>query len=226
MISGVKSGLGQPLGTRVVSFKGGNLLQCLVLVAPRVGWITVEQLKRCGPSIQETVQVTKGTAINTPGGCNLPFQDHKIYGEDSIRHAASDTCIFDWNWDAKRVLRNICTPQFLQAMQLLEHEAEVILFETEGILQQLYLDFERKESRDVFGWAKWITPLISAVISFVLSIFVMGFVRQYLHAQKNRQRRPTKPSHPETARIQGDFAPAPPPPVYRSEVPVTYFHRL
>ena len=56
--------------------------------------------KKCGPSIQETIQVTKGTAINIPGGCNLQLEDHKIYGEDSIRHAASDTRIFDWNWDA------------------------------------------------------------------------------------------------------------------------------
>ena len=70
----------------------------------------------------------------------MKLEDHKIYGEESIRHSTSETRIFDWNWDAKRVLRNICTPQFLQAMQLLEHEAEVILFETEGILQQLYLD--------------------------------------------------------------------------------------
>ena len=102
-------------------------------------------------------------------------------------------------------------------MQDLEHEASVISLEVDW-------DFERRESRDVFGWAKWITPLISAVISFVLSIFVMGFVRLYLHARRNRQCNPAKPAYSETARIQVDFAQASPPPVYRSEVPVTYSH--
>ena len=49
--------------------------------------------KKCGPSIQETVQIIEGTAINIPGGFNLQLEDHKIYGEDSIRHDASDTQI-------------------------------------------------------------------------------------------------------------------------------------
>ena len=182
--------------------------------------------KKCGPSIQETVQVTKGTTINIPGGWNLQLEDHKIYGEDSIWHAASDTQIFDWNWEAKRVLRNISTPQFLQATQELEHKAGVISFETEDVLQQVDLDFERQESCNVFGWAKWITPLISAFISFMMSIFVMGFVRLYLHARRNRQCNPAKPAYSETARIQVDFAQASPPPVSRSEVPVTYSHWL
>ena len=99
--------------------------------------------KKCGPSIQENVLVTEGTAINIPGGCNLQLEDHKIYGEDSIRPAASDTQIFDWNWVAKRVLRNISTPQFLQAMLELKHLAGVISFETKDTLQQEDLDYER-----------------------------------------------------------------------------------
>ena len=105
------------------------------------------------------------------------MEDHNIYGDDSIRHTESNTQIFDWNWDAKRVIRNILTPQFLQAMQELEHEAGVISFEPEDILQQVDLDIERRESRDVFGWPKWITPLMVAGISFILSIFVKGFLR-------------------------------------------------
>ena len=141
----------------------------------------------------------------------MQLEDHKIYGEDSIRTEVSDTRIFDWNWDAKRVLRNISTPQFLQAMQELEHEAGVISFETEDILQQVDLDFERREARDVFGWAKWITPMISAIISFVLSMFVMGFVRLFIHAYPNQW---PKPAQPETDRVQVEFPQAPAPPVY------------
>ena len=67
-------------------------------------------------------------------------------------------------------------------MQEMEHEAGVISFETEEILQQVDLDFERRESSNLFSWAKWITPLIAAFISFVQSIFVMGFLRLYLQA--------------------------------------------
>ena len=153
----------------------------------------------------------------------MQLEDHKIYREDSIRTKVSDTQIFDWSWDAKRVLRNISTPQFPLAMQELEHEAGVISFETEDILQQVDLDFKRREARNLFSWAKWVTPLISAVISFVLSMFVMGFVRLFLHAHRNPN---PKPAQPETARVQVEFAQAPAPPVYRSEVPVTYSHRL
>ena len=180
--------------------------------------------KKCGPN-QETVQITEGTAFNIPGGCNLKLVDYKIYGEYSLRHATDDTRIFDWNWDAKRVLQNISDPQFLQAMQEMEHEAGVISFETEEILQQVDLDFERRESSNLFSWAKWIAPLIAAFISFVQSIFVMGFLRLYLQARRNRRPNSAKPAAPETARIQVDFGNVTPPPVYRFEVSVTYSHR-
>ena len=52
--------------------------------------------KKCGPN-QETIKITEGTAVNIPRGCNLKLEDHRIYGEDSIRHATADTRIFDWN---------------------------------------------------------------------------------------------------------------------------------
>ena len=173
------------------------------------------------------MQITEGTAVNILGGCNLQLEDHKIYGEDSMRTKVSETLIFDWNWDAKRVLRNISTPQFLQAMQELEQTAGVVSFETEDILQQVALDFERGEARDLFSWAKWVTPLISAVISFVLSIFVLGFVRLFLHAHRNRR---PKPDQQEAARVQVEFtqAQAQAPPAYQPAyqppptVPVTY----
>ena len=114
-------------------------------------------------------------------------------------------------------------------MQELEQAAGVISFETEDILQQVDLDFERQEARDLFSWAKWVTPLISAVISFVLSIVVLGFVRLFLHAHRNRN---PKSAPPEAARLQVEFAqaqvPAPPvyQPAYPQEVAVTYSHGM
>ena len=39
-------------------------------------------------------------------------------------------------------------------MRELEQEAGVISFETEDILQQVDLDFERRESSNLFSWAK------------------------------------------------------------------------
>ena len=103
----------------------------------------------------------------------MKLEDHKIYGEESIRHSTSETRIFDWNWDAKGVLRNITMPQFIQAMRELENEASVISFETEDILQQVDLNSERRESSNLYSWAKWITPLIAAYVSFMLSIFYL-----------------------------------------------------
>ena len=44
--------------------------------------------KKCGPN-QETIQITEGTAISIPGGCNVKLEDRKIYKEESIRHSTS-----------------------------------------------------------------------------------------------------------------------------------------
>ena len=103
---------------------------------------------REGTEDQETIQITGGTTISIQGGFHV---NHKIYGEESIRHSTLDTRIFDWNWDAKRLLRNITTPQFIQVMWELEHKAGVISFETEDILQQVDSDIERHESNNLFG---------------------------------------------------------------------------
>ena len=128
--------------------------------------------KKCGPN-QETIQITEEHPSLSTGGCNVKLEDHKIYGEESIRHSTSETRIFDWNWDAKGVLRNITMPQFIQAMRELENEASVISFEMEDILQQVDLNSERRESSNLYSWAKWITPLIAAYVSFMLSIFYL-----------------------------------------------------
>ena len=105
--------------------------------------------KKCGPN-QETIQITEEHPSLSTGGCNVKLEDHKIYGEESIRHSTSETRIFDWNWDAKGVLRNITMPQFIQAMRELENEASVISSETEDILQQADLNSERRESSNLY----------------------------------------------------------------------------
>ena len=112
----------------------------------------------------------------------------------------------------------------LSSSKPLEHRAGVISFETEDILQQVDLDFEHRESSNLFSWAKWVTPLLVAFVSFVLSIFVMGFVRLYLQARENRQPTSTKYSAPEAAQIKVDFGNVTLTTIHRHEPPVTYSH--
>ena len=118
----------------------------------------------------------------------MKLDDHQIYGEESIQHTSkAKTQVFDWKWDAKRVLRNISQPEFLRAVHELEESAGVVSFETEDVLQQVDLNFERQENRNYFSWAKWITPVIAGVISFILSIIVVGLFRTYLRFRRPRR---------------------------------------
>ena len=55
----------------------------------------------------------------------------------------SEPKIFDWRWDAKRILKNISESQYKDAICKLEHEAGMISFETEDILQQVNLNLEK-----------------------------------------------------------------------------------
>ena len=58
--------------------------------------------KICGPN-QERIQITKGSSISIPRGCQVKLEDHQIYGEESLRHQATESQIFDWKWDTKRI---------------------------------------------------------------------------------------------------------------------------
>ena len=143
--------------------------------------------KICGPH-QEHIQISEGTEVEVPGGCKMKLDDHQIYGEESIQHTSKvKTQVFDWKWDAKRVLSNISQPEFLRAVHELEESAGVVSFETEDVLQQVDLNFERQENRNYFSWAKWITPVIAGVISFILSIIVVGLFRTYLRFRRPRR---------------------------------------
>ena len=56
----------------------------------------------------------------------------------------------------------------------------MILFETEDILQQVDLNFEKFESKVLFGWEKWITPLILGLIYFVIDMILLGLTLAYV----------------------------------------------
>ena len=118
------------------------------------------------------------------------MEDHQIYGEESVDLPGSEPKIFNWRWDAKRILKNISESQFKAAIHELKHKTGMISFETEDILQQVDLNFEKIESNDIFGWAKWITPLISGFIYFTVAMILLGVGKAY-YARYQAQRSPT-----------------------------------
>ena len=57
----------------------------------------------------------------------------------------------------------------------------MISFETEDILQQVNLNFERHESSNLFGWAEWVTPLITGLAYGLTAIDRYGLFFSYCH---------------------------------------------
>jgi hypothetical protein len=188
----------QPADERVFKMKADEYLVYTnkELVATRI----------CGAE-SEQMQITEGTRIKVPTGCRVRLVDHQIYGEDSFKYSHQETQIFDWTWDAQRLIRNVSGEAFKTALQELEHEAGMLSFETEDILQQIHLDNDRREARDYFGWAKWITPLISGFMSCVVSIAIIGFLRLYLIYRSRAQSPQTLPVH---LQLGGSYPSAPP----------------
>ena len=80
----------------------------------------------------------------------------------------------------------------------------MISFETADILQQVDLNFEKFESKVLFGWGKWIAPLISGLIYFVIDMILLGLTLAYVRyhsacASQSRLRPPqTTTSIPAT----------------------------
>ena len=159
--------------------------------------------RTCGAA-QTQLQITEGTRINVSAGCNVRLEDHQIYGEESTVLPGSEPKVFDWRWDAKRILKNISESQFQAAIRELEHEAGMISFETEDILQQVDLNFEKEEAHDTFGWAKWITPLISGAIYFTVTMILLGVGKAYYaHYQAQRSPKPSAPAYTITMENPG-----------------------
>ena len=149
--------------------------------------------RTCGAT-QTQLQITEGTTIKISAGCNVQLGDRQIYDKESVVLPGSEPKVFDWRWDAKRILKNISESQFKDAIHELEHEAGMISFETKDILQQVDLNFEKVEFHNLFGWAKWITPLISGYIYFTVAMILLGVGKAY-YARYQAQRTPT-PSAP------------------------------
>ena len=80
----------------------------------------------------------------------------------------------------------------------------MISFETEDILQQVDLNFEKEEAHDTFGWAKWITPLISGAIYFTVTMILLGVGKAYYaHYQAQRSPKPSAPAYTITMENPG-----------------------
>ena len=72
--------------------------------------------RTCGAT-QTQLEITEGTRINISAGCNVRLVDHQIYGEESSVLPGSEPKVFDWKWDAKRILKNISESQFKDAIR-------------------------------------------------------------------------------------------------------------
>ena len=187
----------QPAAERVFKLRGHKYLVYTRkdLLAPRT----------CGAA-QTQLEINEGTRINISAGCNVRLEDHQIYGEESVILPGSEHKIFNWRWDAKRILKNISESQFKDAIHELGHEAGMIHFETEDILQQVDLNFEKVESLDIFGWAKWITPLLSGFIYFTVAMILLGVSKAY-YARYQAQRSPTSSAPAYTINMENPGQP-------------------
>ena len=65
----------------------------------------------CG-SRQEQVQILEGTTLKIPDKCNIQLRDHMIYGEKSLQTTVEAPKVFDWKWEAKRLLHYITESHF------------------------------------------------------------------------------------------------------------------
>ena len=64
--------------------------------------------------------------------------------------------------------------QFEDAIRELEQEASMISFETEDILQQVNLNFENHETSNIFGWPKWVTPILTSLAFGLTGMILWG----------------------------------------------------
>jgi len=145
----------------------------------------------CG-SKHKTLSITEGTVLNVGPGCRIKLAEHQIYGESSFTKTFQEPSIFNWNWDAQRVLRNHSGPQLLDAIANLQHEAGMTSFETEDLLQQmeiqqlqLQVDILKQERLDLqlnnpLSMFHWIGIGISALVTFITVTALAVCARRYV----------------------------------------------
>lgn len=194
----------QPADERVYKLQGSDFLVYTnrELLAERI----------CG-NRHDSVQIREGTIVSVPQGCRLKLEQHQIYGEVGIHRGFESPKIFDWTWDAQRVLRNHSGPELASAIQAMEHEAGMSSFETEDLLQQMDLHRLQKELEKTkeetleintslnnpFGLVHWIAAILSSITTFVSTLIV---IKLALWFQARRAMKPTAPPMPASINYQ------------------------
>ena len=172
----------QPADERVFKLQGSDFLIYTNrdLITERI----------CGDR-HEQVHVKEGSVVSVPQGCRLKLEQHQIYGEVGLHRGFETPQIFEWTWDAQRVLRNHSGPDLVAAIAAMEHEAGMLSFETEDLLQQMELNRlevelnkTRTETLDLstslnnpFGWVHWVSAVISCFTTFISTMMFLGFLR-------------------------------------------------
>jgi len=189
----------QPADERVFKLQGSDFL----IYTNRE--IVTERI--CG-NRHDQVQIREGSIVSVPQGCRLKLESHQIYGEVGINRGFEAPHIFEWTWDAQRILRNHSGLSLSQAIEAMEHEAGMYSFETEDLLQQMDLQRLEKELEKAqnetlqlsstvnnpFGLMHWMLAIISCVVTFVSTILLIGFLRWY--NQRRLQHQPSAPVAP------------------------------
>ena len=202
----------QPADERVFKLQGSEFLIYTnrELVAERI----------CGKQ-HDSIQITEGSVVQIPQGCRMKLEQHQIYGEVGYSRDFQTSKIFDWTWDAQRVLRNHSGSTLANAIAAIEHEAGMSSFETEDVLQQMELlalqqrldkaDEETRRYSDPFQWIHWVSAIISSIGTFV-SIMIMGAFIKWL--RRRHQANTASAPRPDQTAIHGPpgllYQPAPP----------------
>jgi hypothetical protein len=191
----------QPADERVFKLKGSDFLVYTnrELMAERI----------CGEK-HDSVQIREGTIVSVPQGCRLKLEQHQIYGEVGIHRGFENPKIFDWTWDAQRVLRNHSGPELASAIQAMQHEAGMASFETEDLLQQMDLHRLQEELNKAqletvkintslnnpFGIVHWIAAILSSLTTFVSTLLVIKFIQWIQNRRTLKASAPPLPMAP------------------------------
>jgi hypothetical protein len=192
----------QPADERVFKLRGSDFLVYTnrELMAERI----------CGER-HDSVQIREGTIVSVPQGCRLKLEQHQIYGEVGIHRGFENPKIFDWTWDAQRVLRNHSGPELASAIQAMQHEAGMASFETEDLLQQMDLHRLQEELNKAqletvkintslnnpFGIVHWIAAILSSLTTFVSTLLVIKFVQWIQNRRSLKASAPPLPMAPQ-----------------------------
>jgi hypothetical protein len=122
------------------------------------------------------LHIRAGTQIGVESECRVHLEDHRIYGEENQVVDLGQVQIFDWFWDATRIIRNASKSVFQQAIRDLEHASGQLRMEPDEILQRIDFNEEKIEWNDSYSWAKWISPIIMSGFSVGSTFLGISFM--------------------------------------------------